>query len=539
MTSAPIAARIGASRRGTAPAPTSPTVRPPISPSDASAPGGSAQPAAVRAAAVELRQAAQRGEHERERHLGDGGGVRAGHVAHRDPVPARRLEVDGVHADADLLHELEARRPGEHLGGDRLQDVEDRRRVGKQRVERRVRGFGDDGDRQAAALPRRELRRQLRPRFAASDDQGFLHHGKGRGGICASLRYSLPVGDLKRVLRGGSAVSAQDELISVLRGLGLVGEAETVRLTPLAGGVSSDIFRVETQARIFALKRALPKLKVAADWQAPVERNAYEVAWIETAAGVVPEAVPEILGHDPGNGLFAMTYLDPATHPVWKAQLRDGIVDAGFAAEVGRRVAAIHAATAADSTVAARFATDRIFRPIRLEPYLEASARRHPGVADRLMTLSRDTLAVKKALVHGDVSPKNILAGPRGPVFLDAECAWYGDPAFDLAFCLNHLLLKCLWNRAAAPAYLGAFDALAAAYLAAVTWEPRAELEARTARLLPGLFLARVDGKSPVEYITDDADRDCVRATALPLIAKPPRTLAAVRSAWAERLGSD
>jgi hypothetical protein len=136
------------------------------------------------------------------------------------------------------------------------------------------------------------------------------------------------------------------------------------------------------------------------------------------------------------------------------------------------------------------------------------------------------------------VSPKNILAGPRGPVFLDAECAWYGDPAFDLAFCLNHLLLKCLWNRAAAPAYLRAFDALAAAYLAAVTWEPRAELEARTARLLPGLFLARVDGKSPVEYITDDADRDRVRATALPLIAKPPRTLAAVRSAWAERLGS-
>jgi aminoglycoside phosphotransferase (APT) family kinase protein len=366
-----------------------------------------------------------------------------------------------------------------------------------------------------------------------------LHHGNGRGGICASLRYSLPVGDLKRVLRGGSAVAAQDELISVLRGLGLVGGADTVRLTPLAGGVSSDIFRVETQARVFALKRALPKLKVAADWQAPVERNAYEVAWIETAAGVVPEAVPEILGHDPGNGLFAMTYLDPATHPVWKAQLRDGIVDAGFAAEVGRRVAAIHAATAGDSTVAARFATDRIFRPIRLEPYLEASARRHPGVADRLMALSRDTLAVKKALVHGDVSPKNILAGPRGPVFLDAECAWYGDPAFDLAFCLNHLLLKCLWNRAAAPAYLYAFDALAAAYLAAVAWEPRSELEARTARLLPGLFLARVDGKSPVEYITDDADRDRVRATALPLIATPPRTLAAVRSAWAERLGSD
>jgi aminoglycoside phosphotransferase (APT) family kinase protein len=327
------------------------------------------------------------------------------------------------------------------------------------------------------------------------------------------------------------------ELPSILRRLGLVAEGEDVRIAPLAGGVSSDIFRVEAGGRRFAVKRALPKLKVAADWRAPVERNAYEVAWIEAAGRIAPDAVPRILGHDPASGLFAMTYLDPEDHPVWKARLRDGIVDEGFAAEVGRRMASIHAATAGDSIAAARFATDHIFRPIRLEPYLEATARKHPGVAGRLTALSRETLATKKALVHGDVSPKNILVGPRGPVFLDAECAWYGDPAFDLAFCLNHLLLKCLWNRAAATAFLRGFDRLADAYLAGVGWEPRAGIEARTARLLPGLFLARIDGKSPVEYVADDADRDRVRATALPLIAEPPPTLAAIRSAWAERLG--
>src|ERR671913_431511 len=194
--------------------------------------------------------------------------------------------------------------------------------------------------------------------------------------------------------------------------------------------------------------------------------------------------------------MFAMTFLDPAKYPVWKAQLRSGEVDVTFAAEVGSILGRIHESTAGDPSVATQFQTDYIFHPIRLEPYLEATARRHPIVAERLMSLSKATLSFKETLVHGDVSPKNILAGPSGPIFLDAECAWYGDPAFDLAFCLNHLLLKCLWNRAAAPAYLGAFDALAAAYLAAVTWEPRAEIEARTARLLPGLFLARVDGKS-------------------------------------------
>jgi aminoglycoside phosphotransferase (APT) family kinase protein len=275
---------------------------------------------------------------------------------------------------------------------------------------------------------------------------------------------------------------------------------------------------------------------VAADWRAPVERNRFEVAWLQVARRIVPDAVPEVLAHDPDSGSFAMTFLDPVEHPVWKSRLRDGHVDAGFAAEVGRSMALIHQATAGDPAIAERFPTDHIFHPIRLEPYLEATARRHPAAATPLMEMSRQTLATKQALVHGDVSPKNILAGPHGPVFLDAECAWYGDPAFDLAFCLNHLLLKCLWNRPAAGSFLKAFDALSASYLAEVRWTSAAEVEARAARLLPGLFLARVDGKSPVEYITADLDRDLVRATALPLITEPVSGLALVRNAWAQRL---
>jgi aminoglycoside phosphotransferase (APT) family kinase protein len=142
--------------------------------------------------------------------------------------------------------------------------------------------------------------------------------------------------------------------------------------------------------------------------------------------------------------------------------------------------------------------------------------------------------------VHGDVSPKNILVGRDDgeplPVFLDAECAWWGDPAFDLAFCLNHLLLKCLWTPGAAAALLACFDALADAYLAQVDWEPRAEIEGRAAALLPGLFLARVDGKSPVEYVTDEAQREQVRRCAAPLLRDAPARLAAVRAAWQQQL---
>jgi Ser/Thr protein kinase RdoA (MazF antagonist) len=138
--------------------------------------------------------------------------------------------------------------------------------------------------------------------------------------------------------------------------------------------------------------------------------------------------------------------------------------------------------------------------------------------------------------VHGDVSPKNILLGPDGPVLLDAECAWYGDPAFDIAFCLNHLLLKCLWVPQSRAAFIACFDALSGAYLSGVDWEPRAALEARAAALLPGLLLARVDGKSPAEYLTTTRQKDAVRKVATTLLLRPPARLIEVRDAWNEEL---
>lgn len=320
-----------------------------------------------------------------------------------------------------------------------------------------------------------------------------------------------------------------------IESLRLVSTGEPLSLTALAGGVSSDIAKVEAGGRTFVVKRALPKLRVSDDWRAPVCRNRHEADWLEAAAAIVPGAAPAVLARNDEAGLFAMTYFDPGLFPVWKSQLRDGVVDVTFASAVGRALAAIHAMTAGDPTVARRFATDAIFHAIRLEPYFEAAARKHPEVADRLRQLSARTLATRRALVHGDVSPKNILAGPEGPVFLDAECAWYGDPAFDLAFCLNHLLLKCLWNPPAAPRLLEAFDALANTYVAAVTWESRQALENRTGALLAGLLLARVDGKSPVEYLST-ADRAFVRQAAVPLIVSPAASSSDVRRIWTARL---
>jgi aminoglycoside phosphotransferase (APT) family kinase protein len=326
------------------------------------------------------------------------------------------------------------------------------------------------------------------------------------------------------------------DLRMALERMQLLRPGEAFRAETLPGGVSSDILRIDLPGRSpglsFCFKRALARLKVAADWRAPVERNHAEVEWLRVAAKLAPQCVPRILGEDAQSGAFAMEYLAPDLHPVWKNELRDGNIRTETAAAVARSIASIHAGTAHRADLAQRFANDHIFYPIRLEPYLLATGARHPDCAARLNELVETTARTKLALIHGDLSPKNILVAARGPILLDAECAWFGDPAFDLAFCLNHMLLKCLWRPQWREQYLACYDALASSYLARVTWEPRAAIEARVAHLLPGLFLGRVDGKSPAEYLSEESDKERVRRIARTFLLRPVDRLATIRNAW-------
>lgn len=307
------------------------------------------------------------------------------------------------------------------------------------------------------------------------------------------------------------------ELVSEL---GLDEAAEVQSVHPLTGGVSSDIARVVLDSQQICIKFAIPKLKVAADWHAPVHRNAAEYRWLQTAADILPSGAVQLLGRSEKLHGFAMEFISGDDVYLWKTALLAEVPDHGEAAAVGDILGRIHAASSHPEFDTSAFHNRDDFRALRIEPYLSFTAARHPELATPFNALASMLYQSEHVLVHGDVSPKNILFRTGGPVVLDAECATMGDASFDPSFCLNHLVLKAVHlPRTRARLLANAAD-LWRAYAAHISWEPAELLQARICSLLPALMLARIDGKSPVEYLDDD-NRSLVRKLAIRLIRHP------------------
>lgn len=328
----------------------------------------------------------------------------------------------------------------------------------------------------------------------------------------------------------------EETILESLRAAGLCSSMDDPPLTPLSGGISSAIYRVDLPDQVLCAKCALSRLRVDADWQAPIERSEMEARWFETVARTDPTSVPALIINDTARHVVFMEYLSQESHQLWKSDLMAGRIDLAFAGSVGSKLAKIHSATASRPDLADRFSAKPFFHALRVEPYLLTTAKKNPKQSHVLKALADDLMLSETALMHGDVSPKNILSGPVGPVFLDAETACYGDPAFDLAFCLNHLLLKGARAPNLAPEYCDAFKELWRTYRSDLDWENPEELERRTAKLLAGLMLARIDGKSPVEYLQDSAQQEQVRAFARHALLAPYFHLDAMQQAWRETL---
>ncbi|HET9322051.1 MAG TPA: aminoglycoside phosphotransferase family protein [Bryobacteraceae bacterium] len=316
-----------------------------------------------------------------------------------------------------------------------------------------------------------------------------------------------------------------DNAADYLRARGIACCAE--RITELGGGVSNTVLLVETSDGRFVLKQALGKLRVQDDWfsdRGRIFRESAALRWL--APHLAPGGVPGVLFEDRENCLFAMSAA-PAEAQTWKALLLRGEIDSAVAESIARMLATIVSKSWRDAESQRVFGDQTVFDQLRLDPYYRTTARRHPDLGPHFDRLMRESSRRRVSLVHGDWSPKNFLVSAGAVMAIDFEVTHFGDPAFDSAFLLNHLLLKSFyrpkWGGELASAAMRFWDVYRQGLPADCDW-----IEAATLAHLGGLLLARIDGKSPAEYITHAALRERVRGFARNLILAPPARVADV-----------
>lgn len=293
-----------------------------------------------------------------------------------------------------------------------------------------------------------------------------------------------------------------------------------LRVSELAGGVSNIVLLVEHPGGRFVLKQALSQLRVEQEWFSDMRRIFAECAALRTLAPKLPTGcVPEVLFEDQSNFTFAMTAA-PAEAESWKAQLLRGEADDRIAQAVATMLGTLIRESWDSSEMADQFADIQIFDELRLDPYYRRMASVCPDLAPHFHRLIENCRTRRVSLVHGDWSPKNILSYNGRAMAIDFEVIHFGDPSFDSAFLLNHLLLKTFHGIAGAPRLARVFWRTLRAEMPQAPWFEQATLEH-----LAGLLLARMDGKSPAEYIRDPEQKDRIRRFGRKLIEDPPKTI--------------
>jgi 5-methylthioribose kinase len=293
---------------------------------------------------------------------------------------------------------------------------------------------------------------------------------------------------------------------------GRVPDRTEIDVRELSGGVSNIVLRVDIPGKPpFVIKQCRERLRVAMDWRARLDRIWTERATLDLLHSILPEGtVPAVLFEDRAEYLFAMTCA-PDDSVTWKTHLMAGQIDPDIVARLGTILGTIHARAHEHSALRKTLSDTSLFEELRVDPYYRTAARAHPDIAPRISALiaAMDQPADQRTLVLGDFSPKNILVHSGGLILLDFECAHAGDAAFDLGFFLSHLVLKTIHAASTdvvlASRFLDLTPLFWESYLDRrdIATSARAQLVRRAILHVAACSLARVDGKSPVEYLCD------------------------------------
>jgi 5-methylthioribose kinase len=326
----------------------------------------------------------------------------------------------------------------------------------------------------------------------------------------------------------------------------LAPEGAIASVRALPGGVSNRTVLVRfTDGRGWVLKQALAKLRVKVDWFSDPERAHREALALDWYARLAPPgAVPRLVFEDREQHLLAMEAV-PLPHWNWKSLLLDGELKLEHVKQFGKLLGTVHRRAAAQPELREAFADTSFFESLRLEPYYLYSASEVPRAGEFLRRLVADTRSRPITLVHGDYSPKNVLVHRDRLVLLDYEVAHFGDPAFDLGFSLAHLCSKAHHLADQRSAFAEAANVYWRTYRTTIAPDSEApqdaawqgELEPRAVRHALGCLLARVAGRSPLEYLSA-TERERQQSAVVAMMAAPPLTVSDLVREFVARLES-
>lgn len=325
----------------------------------------------------------------------------------------------------------------------------------------------------------------------------------------------------------------------------VISDPAEVRVSLLTGGVSNRVLLVEfmdPRRENWVVKQARDRLAVEQEWLCSVERVIREMDTLRICNQLVRQTqtdspgykavVPEIHFEDRENYVYAMTAAS-ADCSVWKEDLLAGIVDSRVAQGCGWLLGVLHAGSWGNEAVQQSIGSTEFFEDLRLDPYYRQIARVHAELTEPVERLLASNQQYRHCLVHGDFSPKNILVNDEAVVLLDFEVGHYGDPAFDLGFFLTHLHIKTLISGSRFYQYIELIDQFWQSYSQVMrdvlSPSDLNALEARACQNLGGCLLARIDGKSPVEYLNQQKHKAIVRHVGWFTLVNELQTLAAVR----------
>jgi 5-methylthioribose kinase len=332
-------------------------------------------------------------------------------------------------------------------------------------------------------------------------------------------------------------IESPRQALAYLRETGLVAHDEEPVLRVLKGGVSNRTLLVEPRNNAaFVLKQALPKLRVPIDWFSDPMRIHREALGLRVLKEITPlGSITPLLFEDTNRHIIAMVAV-PYPHRNWKEQLFAEGPSEEYVLQFAAILGAIHRESAHRRQTLGSFEDRSWFESLRLEPYYQFSATQVKEAAGFLNVLVDETRRTKLALVHGDYSPKNILIHDHRMVLIDHEVIHLGDPAFDVGFSLTHLLSKALHCLERRRAFLDAAHHYTKRYLEIVR-NSRFDVgfESRSCRHTLGCLLARVVGRSTLEYLTL-AERQRQKRAVLKLISRPPALLKVLIDSFAKEL---